>query len=1260
MSKRLLFILTIAAFLPFEMFADWVPLDKNKSANTPPAVQLISDDNNGTVIKVDISGFDVKEFISNGKSYQAIDLLTDIFSTQAGSPELPQIAKILAIPDQAGISVDILETGEIYTFKDIHVPPARPSWFEGSPEPLYEESAKSYQSNGVYPTEIAVVENPSVFRDFRIARVVISPVRYNPAKKELQVASSITVRINYNSGPAVNPKTSAKRPISPSFARLYRSTIFNYQSVLDNLYGGKEMGHDLMLCIMPDEFVASFQIYADWKRQSGTDIHVTKFSDIGANANNPDIIRNHILDAYNNWEITPTYVLIVGDAGVFPYKIVTYPDYSFPNEDFFVELEGNDYFPEMMIGRFTNQGDYRMQVMINKFLLYEQNPYTANSAWFKKGICCSNNAYVSQVETKRFAAERMINEGGFTSVDTMMSDGNGWGSGCTYHVSDIVSAINNGRSWLNYRGEGWYSGWSASCYGFQASDVSGLSNGEMFTFVTSIGCGVAGFHSSGGNCFGEEWVQLGSLTAPRGACAFIGPTSNTHTTYNNKIDKGIYVGMFPEGLDTPGQALLRGKLYMYNVYGNEYYVEYHYKIYCVLGDPSIHIWKDIPQEVEVDHITATLVGNNLLEITTTYASNSQPVADAVVCVTGNDIFVTDSTDVFGKAYIEVFPDAPETLTVTVRGGHVIPYQGTITVTQPQQQVMPVGAPLIMDTDGNQDGLVNPNEHCNVTFTLKNWGTITANNVQATLTTSDPDFVEILTTTPVSFGNLVPGASFTGSPMQVFVKPNCQVGQEVTIHLQVTSNTSTWEYDQDITVTGCVLMQQQYVVYDNETGNMNFRLDPGETVKIVLSVKNVGEDIAPNVMANLSSSDPYIIIDDSEGSFGNININNVSLNAENSFMLTLDGSCPTGYWPDLSLQLYTVNGNYSYEIISDLNIPAGYPVPADYTGPDAYGYYAYASTDAFYESTPVYNWFEIEGVGNQINVPQLLSDYTETVSLPFTFKYYGVDYNSIRVSTDGWIAFGSGTQVAPVNTGLPNNDNVSSMAAAFWDDLHDPDFLTEGDLFYYHDNTNHRFIVQWDSISHNGFTFDPNREVFQVILIDPAYNNTTTGDGEIIFQYKDIKDHSSNTVGIENQAQNIGLQYVFNENYNPTAATLNNQLAIKFTTQPPCPSLITSIDEGAYPGIVPSAYGLEQNIPNPFDKHTLIHYSLPVKSDVTLMVYNVRGELVRTLQSGQQKAGKYAVEWNGLNDDQLPVSSGIYFYRLQTENYVETMKMFMLK
>jgi hypothetical protein len=679
MFKKILIVLIISAFIPFKMNAEWVSLDKNKVSNTPPEITLISDDNNSTVIKIELSGFNVKEFSTEGKTYQSVDLMTEIFSNETGFPELPHIAKILAIPDNSGVSVEVIETGEVQVFNNIYLPPARESWIEGQAETPYLENPEVYNSSDIYPKEFASIDQPSIFRDFRIARVSVYPLRYSAAKKELHVASSITVRINYGEGEVINPKTTARRAISPSFGELYRSFIFNYQSVLDNLYDNTEDGREVMLCIMPDEFVENFQIYADWNRQSGTDIHITKFSDIGANSSNPDIIKDHIADAYHNWEHPPTYVLIVGDNGVFPKKNVSMSGWTFPNEGYFVEIDGNDFFPELFIGRFTNQGDLRLQIMIYKYLLYEKTPYIEETDWYLKGIVCSNNAYQSQVDTKRFTAQVMMADGHFTSVDTLMSDGSQWGGDCTMDVEDIMLALNDGRSYLNYRGEGWTSGWNANCYGFYKSDVYDLVNGRKMPFVTSIGCGVAMFDSGSDNCFGEGWIQMGDFDNPGGGVAFLGPTSNTHTTYNNKIDKGIYVGMFQEGMDTPGQALLRGKFYMYEIFGTDPWVEYHYKVYCALGDPSLHIWKDVPNEVIVDHPSTIPVGSYNFEVSITFASSGLPVEKAQLCIVGDEFFETYTSDASGMVVIDIVTEVEETLSVTVRGGNVYPYQGTMDV-----------------------------------------------------------------------------------------------------------------------------------------------------------------------------------------------------------------------------------------------------------------------------------------------------------------------------------------------------------------------------------------------------------------------------------------------------------------------------------------------------------------------------------------------------------------------------------------------------
>ena len=215
-----------------------------------------------------------------------------------------------------------------------------------------------------------------------------------------------------------------------------------------------------------------------------------------------------------------------------------------------------------------------------------------------------------------------------------------------------------------------------------------------------------------------------------------------------------------------------------------------------------------------------------------------------------------------------------------------------------------------------------------------------------------------------------------------------------------------------------------------------------------------------------------------------------------------------------------------------------------------------------------------------------------------------------------------------------------MTAPFWDDLYDVE-IVEGEIYYYNDAANHRYIVQWDSIAHNIVGNEPVKEIFQVILLNPEHYPTSTGDGEIIFQYKEVQKIDSMTVGIENHSQNIGLQYVFNQDYNATADVLENELAIKFTTEPPFEFISTS-DGGYNAGdLIASGFGLEQNRPNPFSSNTLINYALPQQSNVSISVYNINGELVRTLTNEHQATGQYTVEWDGSNDLGVPVNSCIF-------------------
>ena len=94
--------------------------------------------------------------------------------------------------------------------------------------------------------------------------------------------------------------------------------------------------------------------------------------------------------------------------------------------------------------------------------------------------------------------------------------------------------------------------------------------------------------------------------------------------------------------------------------------------------------------------------------------------------------------------------------------------------------------------------------------------------------------------------------------------------------------------------------------------------------------------------------------------------------------------------------------------------------------------------------------------------------------------------------------------------------------------------------------------------------------------------------------------------------------------------------------------------------VPTVFQLEQNYPNPFNPTTNIRYQLPEAADVKIRVYNVLGALIRTLVDGNVPAGYHSIEWDAADDHGIRLASGLYFYRIETPQYVKSRHMILLK
>ncbi|MBE0571884.1 MAG: T9SS type A sorting domain-containing protein [Ignavibacteriaceae bacterium] len=134
------------------------------------------------------------------------------------------------------------------------------------------------------------------------------------------------------------------------------------------------------------------------------------------------------------------------------------------------------------------------------------------------------------------------------------------------------------------------------------------------------------------------------------------------------------------------------------------------------------------------------------------------------------------------------------------------------------------------------------------------------------------------------------------------------------------------------------------------------------------------------------------------------------------------------------------------------------------------------------------------------------------------------------------------------------------------------------------------------------------------------------------------------------------------NLNIQALTLDNNGYVYTGTENgvwrrPLSEIVTSVDDEP---TQPTAFILEQNYPNPFNPSTVIRYQLPVSGDVTLKVYDILGNEVATLVNEYKTAGKYEVEFSIYSDKGQNLSSGIYFYKLQTGEYTAVNKMVLLR
>ena len=998
-----------------------------------------------------------------------------------------------------------------------------------------------------YPSRQIVISEPGQFRDFRVVNLNIYPFQYDTKNNDLKVMQNADISLRFvpTRDSYVNQGSGF---YSASFHKIYDALILNYDNLRDEAV---PFVQPRLLIIYPyttdNLFLNKFDEFVTWKKQKGYIVDVASTA-AGEAGNTTTTIKDYIQTRYNNISTRPDVLLLIGDtSGSFIIPYYSSDDGDYP----YTLLAGpvGDNYQDVQIGRISVETTTQFNNYVKRVMQYERdiNPDTAQ--WLNRMLLVADNS-PSGISTE-YNNEYVYDISLAVNPDytyTKLYSG-------APSAAEMNQAINIGVGFFNYRGYLGMSGWSPG---------SSLVNGNKLNHGVFITCSTSTFYS--GVSTTESYLRLGSETLPYGGITATGmATSSTHTGFNNCLTGGIYDGIFNHGMRSMGEATMFSRNYLITVYGTQAtsLTNNFIRYLNLIGDATAEVWVTIPKAFNVTSPTRIIAGTPQIEIIVKDTLN-EPVSGASVNLwqEASALNLTSYTNSLGRVVFDIPTDLTDVINATVSKHDFKPneYEIRVSGTGLVYYDSVIDDDNVGGSSGNNNQTLNAGETVDLYLQVSNSSEVSVDTIDTIVSINDP-YVQIVSGASMLFPIAGAGSIVTSStPVRLQISPDCPDEHPVVFTTDGNCSLGNWTTTFQLIVSSPDLDYVSHTI----TGNNSY-LEVGETTSMYISVFNNGAEQATGVYGRLRSLNNYVSITDSLKYFGNVASGSSYSNSANPFTINASSTAIVGMIVQLELYLYNASGYNDTELFT---LTIGNPIPSvtDPLGQDAYGYFIYDMGDSAYPQCPTYDWIGIapaeggSGTLLAINDPrnsgnegdQVGSTAGQVVSLPFTFRFYGIEYNQITVVSNGFLAFGITNNYDFRNWRIPGAIGPNAMIAPFWDDL-----TTDGGggIYVYHDTANHRYIIEWYNMK-NGSN-GTSEETFQVILFNPAHYPTSTSDGPIKIQYKvfnnvdnstTITSHGCySTIGIKDHTGLDGLEYSFNNAYPATALPLTNQSALYITT-----------------------------------------------------------------------------------------------------------------
>ncbi|MFH1100444.1 MAG: C25 family cysteine peptidase [Methanobacteriota archaeon] len=632
--------------------------------NIDIAAQTIGDT---TTITYHLNGFTMKTVNINNQEYSHILLEKESHTQVKGSPELPQVSRSIIIPDTGVTDIHVKDM-RYQEYTNVLIAPSKGVLSRTiNPDDVPYEFNTLYETDAWYPAQIASLSEPYILRDFRGQVVTMYPFQYNPVTKTLRFYTDITVEITLVNQGGVNV-LKRDRPLTfldSDFSDIYVHHFLNFGG--EKYTPVSEQGK--MLVITYDSFWDAMLPFVQWKNMKGTPTEMVRISTIGNNAN---LIKTYISNYYAAHGLT--FVLLVGDAA----QITTFIAVGGASDPTYSYILGGDHYPDLFVGRFSASTVAQVQTQVLRSVEYEKLPQIGGT-WYQKGTGIASNEGTGDDGEYDWQHMRNIRTDllgyTYTEVDEFYDGSHGGGDASGNPTTSMVSsALNAGRSIINYCGHGSATSWGTT--GYSNSNVNALTNDNTLPFIWSVACNNGEFNNYDA-CFAEAWLRASHNGEPTGAIgAFMSSISQYWDEPMDAQDEMVDIlkeSYANNKKNTFGGLSFSGCMHMNDQYG--YSGWDMTDTWHVFGDPSLQVRTNTPSSMSVQHDPVIPLG------ATTFTVTVAGLKDALCAISKNYVLLGSAyTDVNGLTTItfsQPIMEGPVDFVVTAY--NKIPYMTTLEV-----------------------------------------------------------------------------------------------------------------------------------------------------------------------------------------------------------------------------------------------------------------------------------------------------------------------------------------------------------------------------------------------------------------------------------------------------------------------------------------------------------------------------------------------------------------------------------------------------